>query len=317
MWMIIAAVAFGALSIGVLGWMAWRVWKQPQDRLAHVTPGHGQRPGVPKSSVARRRLDRAPALSRLLQGTPISKRLQAQILRAGWMLRPSELVALVLACGVMAGLVLATLTRAPILGPVGFLVGGVIPWLVLSGAQAQRNNNITEQLSEALDMMAGASRGGFSVTSGMELVTSQMHPPIADEFKRALEAVRLGLPLPRALEGVVMRTANSDMELVVSAIQIQSQVGGNLAEILDNTAEVMRERTRLKGEISVATAQGRLSAGVLMVLPFALAIIIQIMKPGYLEPLYTTTAGMTLSVIGMAGLLIGAIAMRRIVDVDI
>ena len=151
----------------------------------------------------------------------------------------------------------------------------------------------------------------------MNRVQGQSSPPISDEFRQALEEIRLGRSLPAALETIIVRTANYDHALVVSAIQTQLEIGGNIAEVLTNIALMIRERVKLKGEISVASAEGRLSAVVLLALPVGMGLLIRVMNGTYLDPLFTTNEGKLL--LGMAAVLmiVGGLILNKLVAIEV
>ena len=242
--------------------------------------------------------------------------LQLEILRAGWLLRPSEFVAISSLAALGSAALLMLLSKSAVLGLVGAGLGGALPWMMLKSKQQLRSKSISAQLPDALDMLTSALRSGFSISRGLKLVETQMHPPISVEFGRVLEEVAFGISLPEALDGIVMRTQNYDLELLVAAIQTQLELGGNLAEVLDNISSMVRERVKLSGEISAATAEGRLSAGILVAMPFGIAVIISIVSKGYLEPLYTTPMGMVLMGVGVGLLLVGGLILKKLITID-
>ncbi len=151
----------------------------------------------------------------------------------------------------------------------------------------------------------------------MQLIASQMHPPISEEFFRVVEEVQFGASVSEALDNLIDRTRDYDLELVVAAVQTQLEIGGNLAEILDNIGGMIRERVKLSGEIAAATAEGRMSAGILLALPFGIAFVMNITNPGYMTPLFTTHLGHILLLIGLALMGLGAIVIKKLVTIDI
>ncbi len=166
-------------------------------------------------------------------------------------------------------------------------------------------------------MLASALRSGFSFLRGLQLIASQMHPPISQEFSQVVEEVQFGASVSEALDNLIDRTKDYDLELVVSAVQTQLEIGGNLAEILDNIGGMIRERVKLSGEIAAATTEGRLSAAILLALPFGIAFVMSITNPGYMDPLFTTRLGNILLVIGCGLMGLGAIVIKKLVTIDI
>ena len=316
--LVIAIMAVAA--IGAVIWMWWEPKVRHQMRLASVSrPGQpGAIPVMPKSEDEPRHSvrDADSAVAVWLAGVPWFERLQLEILGAGWLLRPSEFVyvSALAALGTSAVLLLAT--RNTGMGVLG-LFGALIPWMLMKSKQSARSKALSSQIPDALDMLCSALRSGFSISRGMQLVQSQMHPPIAVEFGRVLDEVQYGIALPEALDGIVLRTRNYDMELLVAAVQTQLELGGNLAEVLGNISGMVRERVKLSGEIGAATAEGRLSAGVLLIMPFAMALIIQVINPGYMAPLFHSPLGLMLLGAGIGLVLFGGLVIKKLITVEI
>lgn len=272
-----------------------------------------RKPERPYTGVA----DRLPALTGFLQTTPWWEELQLELLRAGILLKPSELIGM-MAGGALLGvagayLALHSLGTAALLG----MLCGAAPWMWVKMKQAKRMRDLVHQLPDAIDMMSTALRTGFSFLRAVQLIGSQMQAPIADEFRRLAAEVQMGMATDDALNNLVERTHCYDLELLVAAVQIHLTVGGNLSEILDNIAGTIRERVKLQGEISAATAEGRMSAGILIVMPFAMAIIINIANPGYMRPLFTTPIGIGLTLVAGVLMGVGAMIIRKMVEIDI
>jgi tight adherence protein B len=308
--------------VGATGTLVW-LWWAPRlhSHLRLASAGRDETGAVALAAREKQEwaqpTDRAAVLSHLLSGLPWFESLQLQILQAGWLLRPSEFVALSGLAGLGLAAALMLLGKSAVLGLVGVVAGGAIPWMMLKSRQTARCKALSAQLPDALDMLTSALRSGFSIARGLKLIETQMHPPISVEFGRVLEEVSFGISLPEALDGLVMRTSNYDMELLVAAIQTQLELGGNLAEVLDNIAGMVRERVKLSGEISAATAEGRLSAGILVTMPFAIGVIISIVSPGYLQPLFHSPLGLMLLGVGAVLLLVGGLILKKMITVDI
>jgi len=261
--------------------------------------------------------DRAPIITSLLQRTEIQNALQIEILRAGWLLRPSELIAMIVGAAVLGALIgLGASQRWPV-GVLGAGIGAAIPWVMLKTRQSSRAKSLNAQLPEAMDMLASALRSGFSFLRGLQLIASQMHPPISEEFFQVVEEVQFGASVSEALDNLINRTQDYDLELVVSAVQTQLEIGGNLAEILDNIGGMIRERVKLSGEIAAATTEGRMSAAILLALPFGIAFMMNITNPGYMDPLFTTRLGNILLLTGGGLMGLGFVVIKKLVTIDI
>jgi len=214
--------------------------------------------------------------------------------------------------------------QSPILLLVGAIVGFVLPRWYVKRRQGKRLNQFNKQLPDTITLIANALRAGSSFLQAIELVVREARPPIATEFARVIREVNLGLPFEQALENLVRRVKSDDLELMVTAISIQYQVGGNLAEILDSIAYTIRERVRIKGEIRTLTAQQRMSGYVVAFLPIALAGFLFIIAPGFLEPMLdqdVAVGGIPVGIIligtGALMMFIGFIFIRRIVDIEV
>lgn len=261
--------------------------------------------------------DRMPWLTRLLSGTSFQDEAQIELLRAGLLLRPSELIVLAIVAMVGGGVAGFVVLRSPAGAVVAAPLGAIIPWVWIKLRQGKRQRDMMGQLPDAMDMLATALRTGFSFLRGLQLIASQMQPPISEEFRRVAAEVQMGMGTSDALDGLVDRTRSYDLELVVAAVQIHLNVGGNLSEILDSISGTIRERIKLQGEINAATAEARLSGGVLMGMPFFVGLAIRMLNPHYLDPLFKTTMGMFIAVIAGVMLVVGVLVMRRLMEVDV
>ncbi len=214
--------------------------------------------------------------------------------------------------------------RSPIALLIGALVGFLLPRLWLGRRKGGRLNAFNKQLPDTITLIANALRAGSSFLQAIELVVRESRPPISTEFGRVIREVNLGLPFETALENMVRRVKSDDLELMATAISIQHQVGGNLAEILDSIAFTIRERVRIKGEIRTLTAQQRLSGYVVGFLPIALAGFLFIVAPTFFEPMFANPpailglpAGVIILAIGGFAMFIGFMLIRKIVDIEV
>ncbi|ACX52175.1 Type II secretion system F domain protein [Ammonifex degensii KC4] len=198
----------------------------------------------------------------------------------------------------------------------GAALGGLVPFLYLRHLRRQRLARFQSQLPDALSLMANTMRAGFGMLQAMDVVRREMPPPISQEFGRTLAELGLGMGVEEALERLSHRVPSDDLDLAVTAVIIQRQVGGNLAEILDNIATTIRERVRLKGEIRALTAQGRISALIIGLLPLALALILSLINPSYLLTLIYEPLGRIMLGLGAAGEIVGVLLLRKITEVE-
>ena len=215
------------------------------------------------------------------------------------------------------GLVAAALLRSPWLALVVAIVGGFIPRTLLGRALGKRENKLREQLPDVLTIMAASLRAGHSFLQSLDTVAKEIAQPAAGEFQRVVAEVRLGRPAEDALEALAERVGSDDFKWAVLAVNIQREVGGNLAEILDNVADTLRERAMLRRQIRVLTAEGRLSAWVLALLPIGIGLYMAVVNPDYIGLLVTKTMGLVMLGSGLVLLVLGVLWMRKIVDIDV
>jgi tight adherence protein B len=222
----------------------------------------------------------------------------------------------------LVALVTGALLVGLLLGVIGIFLGALVAWLV-TGAyprirERRRQAAFADQLPEALQMIVGSIRSGFSLAQALDGVVRDSPPgPLTDELGRALSEVRLGADLADALERTAIRVVNDDLSWAVIAIRIQRETGGNLAEILETTVETIRERGRLARHVRALSAEGRLSAYVLLALPFVLAAGLFILRRDYLSALWTTPVGLMLLVGGGLLMAIGTFWMSRWIRVEV
>lgn len=203
---------------------------------------------------------------------------------------------------------------------VGFMVAIAVvmaEWIYVLLKIDRREAAFTNQLGDCLMMVANAMRAGFSFLQAMDLVSKEMEPPISDEFKHVMRDISLGASVERALDDMDKRVSSPDFSLVVTAVLIQQQVGGDLAHILDTISDTIQDRIRMRREVRTLTAQGRMSGWVLAALPFVLGAFISVVSPGYIEPLFTERIGQMAIAFGVVMVLIGFIVIQRIVDIDV
>lgn len=183
--------------------------------------------------------------------------------------------------------------------------------------QKKRLSLVEVQLPETLGIIANSLKAGYSFFQAIGLVSHEAEPPLADEFALVNKEINLGATTELALENMVQRVGSEDLELVVMAVLIQRQVGGNLSAILESIAETIRERSRIRGEIRTLTAQGRISGLVISMLPFAIAAFIFMINPEYIMPLFVEPLGRIMLAMGLGGQVLAAILIRKIVNIRV
>lgn len=206
-------------------------------------------------------------------------------------------------------------------GLVGFVLFSFAPNLYVSQTATTRVKKFNDQLGDTISMMANSIRSGYSFLQTLDLVGKEAPMPTAVEFQRVVREVSLGVSTEAALQNLLKRVPSEDLDLLITAVGIQMEVGGNLATILETIGHTIRERVRIKGEIDVLTAQGRISAYVITGLPVALAVIITVINPDYMSPIFTfgmpPDAWCCLPVAGIVMIVIGFFAIMKIVDIEV
>src|SRR5437899_5179297 len=192
-----------------------------------------------------------------------------------------------------------------------------IPFLWLLNKRRVRLKKFAAQLPDALELVARALRAGHSLAAGMHVVAEEMPSPIAEEFGRVYEEQNLGIPIEESLRNICERMPNLDLRFFVTSVAIQRQTGGDLSEILDKIGYVVRERYRILGQVKALTGEGRLSGIVLIGLPFALFVMMLHIKPDYVAVLWTDPLGIKMSVFAIIAQILGAITIKKIVDIKV
>jgi tight adherence protein B len=248
----------------------------------------------------------------------IEPKLELRLDLAGIARTPAEWVLIGVGASLGIALVATVLTHIVILG---VLAGGVLGWLGmrfgLNFKIARRRTRFADQLPDVLEFIAGSLRSGFSLAQGLDAAVREDTQPSASEFSRALAEVRIGVDLEDALDQVADRMESADLRWTVIAIRIQRETGGNLAEVLGNTVHTMRERAYLRRHVRALTAEGRLSAYILVALPIFIAGFLFLTKRSYLRPMYTTTVGIIMLSFAILLVVGGALWMRKLVKVEV
>ena len=270
------------------------------------------------------------SLNRIVEDRDWGANMARELARADLALKPSEFLAVRLA--VLAGVPLAMIALSPfvpVLGSplawlAGVLVGFWLPRFWIGRRKSRRLKAFNAGLADTITLIANALRAGSSFLQAIEMVVRETQPPMSTEFARVIREVNLGLPLEDALANMTRRVRSDDLDLMTTAISIHHQVGGNLAEILDSIAFTIRERVRIKGEIKTLTAQQRMSGYVVGFLPIALVVLIAFIAPTFLDPLFRRPPellglplGLVVLAFGGFMMLLGFIAIRRIVDIEV
>ncbi len=243
------------------------------------------------------------------------RQIATELARADLPITPTEYIfanLLTAGLGLSAGYLLF---QNPLLAALGGVAGLAIPRVYVRYLQRKRLEAFESELDSTLLLLSNALRSGFGLAQAMDAVAKESPPPISTEFRRVMREISLGLPIQEALDNMLRRNPSLDLDLVITAVRVTYEVGGNLSEVLDRIAGTIRERTRLAGEIRALTAQQRFSAGVLTVLPGGLLAIIYVINPVYISQLWQETCGLAMLALGGALVVIGLLFIRRILAI--
>lgn len=270
-----------------------------------------------RKPLAQRFMDIVRSGGKLLSNIRHARALDFKMQKAGIPLLGSEFLILLGLSAFLSAVIVSLLTKKLFAGVLVAIVVVIAEWIYVLLKISRREASFINQLGDCLMMVANAMRAGFSFLQAMELVSKEMEPPISDEFKHVMRDISLGASVERALDDMDKRVNSPDFSLVVTAVLIQQQVGGDLAHILDTISDTIQDRIRMRREVHTLTAQGRMSGWILAALPIALASLISITNPGYLEPLFKDRIGQ-MAIMGAAVMIIvGFIVIQRIVDIDV
>jgi len=199
----------------------------------------------------------------------------------------------------------------------GGLLGFFLPYAYASHMRTKRFQKFEEKFPEGIDTLARAVRAGHAFTTALEMIANEVSEPVAGEFRQLYEEQKFGLPVRDALVNLAERVPLVDVKFFVTAVMLQRETGGNLAEILDNLSYVIRERFKILRQVRVHTAQGRLTMVLLMALPPTVVVIMQLLNPGFIRPLFTDPIGHALIVAGISLQTLGYFFIRRIIRIQV
>ena len=304
------------LWIFILYWSGTADRRLVQERLGRFTGGEDGPTGFDDVDDGERWREMIQKIGKQLTPPRWNRYYERLLLQSGWRIRAPEFMGMMALMALLGG-VIGWLWMG-LLGGVILAIGFfMLVHIYLKRTIALRAKKFTEQLSDALVLIANSLRSGFSFMQAIELVSREMAPPISREFKRVLNEMNLGAAADDALDNLTNRVRSMEIELVVTAVLIQRQVGGNLAEVLDTIADTIRERARMRREISAITAQGRLSGFVVGILPLAMAFYLFVMNRDFIMILWTEPMGRAMVGIGLAMQLVGAYVINKIVTIDV
>jgi tight adherence protein B len=262
-------------------------------------------------------MSKIPALDNLLRRSPQIAGLQTLLEQADVKSRAGNVILLCVLSGAGLALIVLLFTGFPQFAWLALILGAFLPYSYANYKRSKRFSKFEEIFPEAIDTLARAVRDGHAFTTALELIASEIAEPVASEFRKLFEEQKFGLPVRDALVNLTERVPLVDVKFFVTAVMLQRETGGNLAEILDNLSYVIRERFKIMRQVRVHTAQGRMTMLLLMGLPPIIVVTMQAMNPSFIKPLFDDPIGHLLIVVGITLQTIGYFVIRKIIQIQV
>jgi tight adherence protein B len=309
-------IASGFMAVSSL--MADRADRRIGDRLREVgQPVLGEEPTEAATVVRKAMASSMPGFDKLLHGSGLGASLAGLIEQAGMSTTPAAVIVFSIVLAAALGFVTLTLAKLALVALAAALIGLVLPVAYLAQRRAGRRRRFEEQFPEALDLLSRALRAGHAFQSALGMVADELPDPVGPEFRKVFDQQNFGLPLTDALNELAGRTRLLDVRFFVTAVTIQRETGGNLSEILDNLAEVVRERFKLLRQVRVHTAHGRFTGYVLLALPACLGIALYFINADHMNTLFNHKVGQTM--LAGAGVMqtVGYFWIRQVIKIEV
>ena len=287
------------------------------NRLAGIDRGPATGPAVDTDILKHEVYSDLPLVNTILRRIKLAADVDTLIKQANsnWTVGRVLFGALVIA--VMVGMLTGAYFHSAVFGLVLGLPAGTAPYVYLRFKRTARMRKFEAILPEAIDLLARALRAGHALTAAIEMVAREIADPVGTEFRRVFEEQNFGLPIREALINLANRVPVADLQFLVTAMLVQKETGGNLAEVLDKTGVVIRERSRLLGQLRIYTAQGKMTGWILGLLPFIVFMLMNFVNPGYARTLISDPMGRKAVWLGLGLMLIGVWLIRKIVDIKV
>jgi tight adherence protein B len=314
---ILAAAAVVMMAVGMLAGGRKTV---VEERLGDVTSAPAVVVMGEEMMAGQRASPIADILEARFSGSRLFGNMARDLARADLKLRPAEYIAAIIISGVGVGIVGGILARALAFSFVAGIGGLFIPIFYVRSRQSARLHSFEAQLPDMVNLTVNSLRAGYSIMQALEAVSKEMPSPISLEMRRVVQEIQLGISLEVALENLLRRVASADLKLMVTAMNIQREVGGNLAEILDTISFTIRERIRIKGEIRVLTAQQRITGYMIGMVPFVLALFLYFVNRTYIMQFFnpaTRICGIPMVITGLLMIFLGFFAVQKIASIEV
>lgn len=250
-------------------------------------------------------------------GSRYKEKIEIKLIQAHLPMKPEEYIAINITAFVASAGFFLLLTENPAGSAAIALLAASVPGIYVNSRKRSIIHKIEQQLPDTLALISNTLKSGYSFLQAVDAAARELPPPVSLEFQHILKEINLGVSTEKALESLSKRVQSQDMELIIMAVLIQRQIGGNLSEILDNISETIRSRIKIKGEIKILTAQGRISGLIISLLPVALAIIINLMNPSYISMLFKHQLGWAMLALAVLMQGIGIYLIRRIIRIEV
>jgi len=293
--------------------------KTIEDRLEQYTSGVVEPRAVEREGEREKSPSRlAAGVDKAIAGRGFADRIATQLARADVKLTPGEYVILNITAILGFFLIGYLLFRNNLfMGIAAAVAGFYAPSIYLKIQQRRRLSAFDNQLGDTINLLVNSLRSGYSLLQSMETVAKELPPPISVEFARVVQEISLGLSNEQAMNNMLRRIQSDDLDLMLTAVNVQHEVGGNLAEILEVIGYTIRERVRIKGEIRVLTAQGIISSYVISFLPVGLGLLLFLMNPDYMGAMFQELCGWIMIGVAVTGIVVGFIATQKIVRIEV
>jgi tight adherence protein B len=262
-------------------------------------------------------LSEIPAIDALLRRSSRVTDIQKMLAQGGMSIRAGNFLGLSALVGIAATFLAYALSKRAEVAWVAMLIGFVLPYSYASYRRNKRFEKFEELFPEAIDTLARAVRAGHAFTTALEMITDEVAEPVSGEFRQLYEEQKFGMPVRDALLNLTERVPLVDIKFFVTAVMLQRETGGNLAEILDNLSYVIRERFKIQRQVRVYTAQGRLTMALLMGMPPIIIVVMMVLNPSFIRPLFSDPIGHTLLVAGITLQTIGYFVIRKIIRIQV
>ncbi|HWY02236.1 MAG TPA: type II secretion system F family protein [Candidatus Acidoferrum sp.] len=288
-----------------------------KERLANEHKAPERAPEEELALLRDEQLSKIPALDTLLRRSTRVTDIQKMLAQGGMSMRAGNFLGFSALAGVVATIVAYVLSKRVEVAWVALLLGFLLPYSYASFRRNQRFEKFEELFPEAIDTLARAVRAGHAFTTALEMITAEVTEPVAGEFRQLYEEQKFGMPVRDALINLTERMPLVDVKFFVTAVMLQRETGGNLAEILDNLSYVIRERFKIQRQVRVYTAQGRLTMALLMAMPPIIVTIMLLLNPSFIRPLFADPIGHVLLVAGIILQTIGYFVIRKIIRIQV